>query len=88
MAISCTTSTSSCVVPLGVGKTHLAEGLGHQAARQGYRVEFIKTSRLLSDLGGGYADGTWDGRLRHYLVPALLIIDDFATARIHHPASR
>ncbi len=36
--------------PVGVGKTHLAEGLGHQAARQGYRVEFIKTSRLLSDL--------------------------------------
>ncbi len=63
---------------LGVGKTHLAEGLGHQAARQGYRVEFIKTSRLLSDLGGGHADGTWDGRLRHYLLPALLIIDDFA----------
>jgi len=25
--------------PAGVGKTHLAEGLGHQAARQGFRVE-------------------------------------------------
>ena len=44
----------------------------------GYRVEFIKTSRLLSDLGGGRADGTWEGRLRHYLLPPLLIIDDFA----------
>ena len=64
--------------PVGVGKSHLAEGLGHQAARQGYRVEFIKTSRLLSDLGGGRADGTWEGRLRHYLLPPLLIIDDFA----------
>jgi DNA replication protein DnaC len=64
--------------PVGVGKTHLAAGLGHQAARQGYRVEFIKTSRLLNDLGGGHADGTWDGRLRHYLLPALLILDDFA----------
>jgi DNA replication protein DnaC len=63
--------------PVGVGKTHLAEGLGHQACRQGYRVEFTKTSRLLSDLGGGHADGTWEGRLRHYLLPALLIIDDF-----------
>ena len=64
--------------PVGVGKSHLAEGLGHQAARQGHRVEFIKTSRLLSDLGGGRADGTWEGRLRHYLLPPLLIIDDFA----------
>jgi DNA replication protein DnaC len=35
------------------GKSHLAEGLGHHAARQGYRVEFIKTSELLSDLGSG-----------------------------------
>jgi len=33
---------------------------------------------LLSDLGGGHADGTWDGRLRHYLLPAVLILDDFA----------
>jgi DNA replication protein DnaC len=32
----------------------------------------------LSDLGGGRADGTWEGRLRHYLLPPLLIIDDFA----------
>src|SRR5919198_1708374 len=64
--------------PVGVGKTHLAEALGHQACRQGHRVLFTKTSRLLSDLGGGHADGTWDGRLRHYLLPALLILDDFA----------
>ena len=64
--------------PVGVGKTHLAEAFGHQACRQGHRVEFIKASRLLSDLGGGHADGTWDGRLRRYLLPSLLIIDDFA----------
>jgi DNA replication protein DnaC len=32
----------------------------------------------LSDLGGGHADGTWDGRLRHYLLATLLILDDFA----------
>jgi DNA replication protein DnaC len=64
--------------PVGVGKTHLAEGFGHQACRQGYRVLFTKTSRLLSDLGGGRADGTWEVRLRHYLQPVLLILDDFA----------
>jgi DNA replication protein DnaC len=64
--------------PVGVGKTHLAEAFGHQAARQGHRVLFTKTSRLLSDLGGGRADGTSDLRLRSYLQPPLLIIDDFA----------
>jgi DNA replication protein DnaC len=50
---------------------------GRRLGQAGYRVEFTKTSRLLNDLGGGHAGGTWQGRLRHYLLPALLIIDDF-----------
>jgi len=64
--------------PVGVGKTHLAQALGHQACRLGYSVLFCKASRLLSDLGGGRADSTWEKRLRRYLKPDLLIIDDFA----------
>ena len=64
--------------PVGVGKTHLAEALGHQACRTGYNVLFTKSSRLLSDLGGGRADNTWEKRLQHYLKPNLLILDDFA----------
>ena len=64
--------------PVGVGKTHLAQALGHQACRLGYSVLFSKASRLLSDLGGGRADGTWEKRLRCYLKPDLLILDDFA----------
>jgi len=64
--------------PVGVGKTHLAQALGHQACRLSYSALFIKANRLLSDLGGGRADGTWEKRLRRYLKPDLLIIDDFA----------
>jgi len=64
--------------PVGVGKTHLAQALGHQACRQGYSVLFTKANRLLSDLGEGRADDTWGNRLRRYLKPDLLIIDDFA----------
>jgi len=64
--------------PVGVGKTHLAQALGHQACRAGYNALFIKSSRLLSDLGGGRADDTWEKRLQHYLKPNLLILDDFA----------
>ena len=37
--------------PVSVGRTHLAQTLGHQACRQGYSVLFAKTNRLLSDLG-------------------------------------
>jgi len=64
--------------PVGVGKTHLAQALGHQACRTGYNVLFIKSSRLLSDLGGGRADDTWEKRLQRYLKSNLLILDDFA----------
>jgi DNA replication protein DnaC len=64
--------------PVGVGKTHLSQALGHQACRAGYNVLFIKASRLLSDLGGGRADDSWEKRLQYYLKPNLLILDDFA----------
>ena len=64
--------------PVGVGKTHLAQALGHQACRTGHSVLFMKASRLLTDLGGGRADKTWEKRIQHYLKPNLLIVDDFA----------
>jgi len=64
--------------PVGVGKSHLIQALGHQACRQGYRVLFSRASRLLTDLGGGHADGTWESRMKRYLKPDLLLIDDFA----------
>jgi DNA replication protein DnaC len=64
--------------PVGVGKTHLAQALGHNVIRRGRDVRFTKTSRALADLAGGHADGTWAKRLREYTRPAVLILDDFA----------
>lgn len=64
--------------PVGVGKTHVAQALGHAACRAGYQVAFTKTSRLLADLAGGHADRSWETRLRRWARPQLLILDDFA----------
>ena len=44
--------------PVGVGKTHLAQALGHTACRRGHTVIFTKTSRLLADLANNHADRT------------------------------
>jgi DNA replication protein DnaC len=64
--------------PVGVGKSHIAQALGHQAIRIGADVRFAKTSRVLSDLAGGHADRSWAKRLAELARPALLILDDFA----------
>lgn len=64
--------------PVGVGKTMIAQALGHQACRRGHTAVFTKTSRLLADLAGGHADRSWDTRLRRWARPTLLLLDDFA----------
>src|SRR3954449_6090317 len=50
--------------PVGVGKTHVAQALGHNVARRGGEVRFAKTSRVVADLAGGHADRTWGARVR------------------------
>jgi DNA replication protein DnaC len=64
--------------PVGVGKTFIAQAIGHHACRHNHSVVFTKTSRLLADLAGGHADRTWTSRLRKWSRPDLLILDDFA----------
>jgi DNA replication protein DnaC len=64
--------------PVGVGKSMIAQALGHAACRRGHSVVFTKTSRLLADLAGGHADRSWESRLRRWARPALVILDDFA----------
>src|SRR5664279_474770 len=61
----------------GVGKTFIAQALGHNVIRRGGQVRFVKTSRVLADLAGGHSDRTWERRLREYTRPAALILDDF-----------
>ncbi|HEY3260589.1 MAG TPA: IS21-like element helper ATPase IstB [Pseudonocardiaceae bacterium] len=64
--------------PVGVGKSHVAQALGHLAIRHGAEVRFAKTSRALATLAGGHADRSFDRRLAELTRPAVLILDDFA----------
>lgn len=71
--------------PTGVGKSHLAQALAHEACRRGYKVLFTTTHDMLSQLNAGRADGTYQRRLRSFLKPDLLIIDDFGLKPLHPP---
>jgi DNA replication protein DnaC len=61
----------------GVGKSHLAQAIAHQAARQGFDILLTTAHGMLSHLHAGRADGSHERRLATYLRPDLLVIDDF-----------
>ncbi len=63
--------------PAGVGKTHIAQGLGHAACRMGFGVRFLKANQLFRLLAAARADHSWEQRLRQYVRPDVLILDDF-----------
>jgi DNA replication protein DnaC len=63
--------------PAGVGKTHLAQALGHEACRKGYDVIFVKSIKMLRSLLAARADHSWEKRIKKFIRPDLLIIDDF-----------
>jgi len=72
--------------PTGVGKTHLAQALAHEACRRGFTVLFINTYKMLQHINGGRADGTLERRFQTYLRPDLLVLDDFGLKPLHPPA--
>jgi DNA replication protein DnaC len=62
--------------PPGVGKTHLAVGLGLKAIEHGYRVFFTTAAAMLTTLSRALSEGRLEDKLKVYTVPRLLIIDE------------
>ena len=62
--------------PPGVGKTHLAMALAEAAIQAGQAAYFMTAHDLVTDLGRAYREGRLDRRLRIYLAPKVLIIDE------------
>lgn len=69
----------------GVGKSHLAQALGHCAARQGRDVLFISQTNLLKQLHAARATGLYERKFQQFVRVPLLIIDDFALKPLHPP---
>jgi DNA replication protein DnaC len=62
--------------PPGVGKSHLAIGLGRKAVEQGHSVRFTTATALLAALGKAESEGGLGDKLTEYSKPRLLIIDE------------
>jgi DNA replication protein DnaC len=62
--------------PTGVGKSHLAQALGHRACRAGSAVLYIGAHELLLQLRASRADASFEKRLLRFTSPDVLIIDD------------
>jgi DNA replication protein DnaC len=64
--------------PVGVGKTFIANALGHAAVRRRYTVIFQRADVILKRLRASRLDNSHDVEMRKLLRVDLLILDDFA----------
>jgi DNA replication protein DnaC len=62
--------------PPGVGKTHLAVGLGLKAIEHGYRVLFTTAAAMLTTLSRAHSEGRLEDKRKVFTVPRVLIIDE------------
>jgi DNA replication protein DnaC len=74
------------VGPSGVGKSHLAQALGHCAIRQGVDVMFTSCSALTQSLNTARATNAYERKLQALRRIHVLIIDDFGLKPLRAPA--
>lgn len=60
----------------GVGKSHIAQAIGHRACIAGYTAMYMTANQMLSKLRSSRADDTYERKLTKLISPNLLIIDD------------
>jgi DNA replication protein DnaC len=69
--------------PSGVGKSHLAQALGHEACRKGHEVLFYCTHQLFEWIYAGRGDGTHKRRLGQVIKTPVLVLDDFGLQNLN-----
>lgn len=72
------------VGPAGVGKSHLAQAIGHRACRLGHTTLYVPAHKMFADLRASRADGTYERKLARFTGPRLLIIDDLGLRPLNY----
>jgi DNA replication protein DnaC len=70
-----------------VGKTHLAVALGLEAIKQRYTVYFITAHDLVQTLQTAHLSGTIKQKIRMFIKPDLLIIDEIGYRKMDETAA-
>lgn len=66
----------------GVGKTHLANAIGIEALKQGYKVMFLHINDLIEKLNSARADGSIRLLMQNIVSVDLLILDELGFKKI------
>lgn len=62
--------------PQGVGKTLISRAIAHRAVLAGHTALVTTAAQLVADLGSQESTRQLENRLRHYLRPSVLVIDE------------
>jgi DNA replication protein DnaC len=68
----------------GVGKSHIAQALGHRACRAGHHALYTSAHDMLTSLRAARADASYDRKLLRFTSPDLLVIDDLGLRPLTH----
>jgi DNA replication protein DnaC len=74
--------------PVGVGKTFIAQALGHLACVHGYHVRFVRADDMLHRLRQSRFDNSRDAEMTALTTVDLLLVDDFSLEPMSKDESR
>jgi DNA replication protein DnaC len=71
------------VGPTGVGKTWIACALAQKAAREDYRVQYLRIPRLFEELHLAHGDGRFPKLMAALAKTDLIVLDDWGLAKLN-----
>jgi len=72
----------------GTGKSHIAKALLLAGCQKNFRCRYITASAMLRELLGSLADNTLDQKLKRFLSPEILLIDEVGFDRLEQHDAR
>jgi DNA replication protein DnaC len=72
----------------GAGKSHIAKALLLIGCRQLYRCRYITAADMLKDLMASQADNSLDEKLKRYVNPDILLIDEIGFDRLEQEEAK